>query len=53
MQWFRGGLVYKAHRLVYHSTPGLRVIDKKKKKDAGTSLIRNSPPPRTITGSSA
>jgi len=28
---FRGGLVVKAHRLVYHSTLGLRVIKKKKK----------------------
>ena len=26
---FRGGLVCKAHRLVYHSTLGLRVIKKK------------------------
>jgi len=29
---FRGGLVLKAHRLLYHSTLGLRVI--KKKEDA-------------------
>ena len=28
---FRGGLVFKAHRLVYHSTLGWRVIKKKKK----------------------
>jgi len=45
-----------AHRLVYHSTLGLRVIKKKKKKSSfdvglwddtyrGTSLIRNHPPP--------
>ena len=27
----RGGLVLKAHRLVYHSTLGLRVIKKKKR----------------------
>jgi len=27
---FRGGLVFKAHRLVYHSTLGLIVIKKKK-----------------------
>ena len=27
----RGGLVFKAHRLLYHSTLGLRVIKKKKK----------------------
>ena len=26
---FRGGLVFKAHELWYHSTPGLRVIKKK------------------------
>ena len=30
---FRGGLVFKAHRLLYHSTLGLRVIKKKKKVD--------------------
>ena len=30
VQRFRGGLVFKAHRLVYHSTLGLRVIKKKK-----------------------
>ena len=28
--WYRGGLVFKAHRLLYHSTLGLRVIKKKK-----------------------
>jgi len=28
---FRGGLVFKAHRLLHHSTLGLRVIQKKKK----------------------
>jgi len=27
---FRDGLVFKAHRLLYHSTLGLRVIEKKK-----------------------
>jgi len=32
VQWFRGGLVFKAHRLLYHATLGLRVIKKKKKK---------------------
>jgi len=31
VQRFRGGLVFKAHRLVYHSTLGSRVIIKKKK----------------------
>jgi len=34
---FRGGLVCKAHRLVYHSTLGWRVI-KKKKRSSGASL---------------
>jgi len=28
----QGGLVFKAHRLFYHSTLGLRVIKKRKKK---------------------
>jgi len=28
----RGGLVFKAHRLVYHSTLGWIVIKKKKRK---------------------
>ena len=32
MKQFRGGLVFKAHRLVYHSTLGLIVIPAKKKK---------------------
>jgi len=29
---FRGGLVFKAHRLLYHSTLGLRVIKKTKQQ---------------------
>jgi len=32
---FRGGLVFKAHKLLYHSTLGLRVINKKKRRDGG------------------
>jgi len=32
MQRFRGGLVFEAHRLLYHSTLGLIVIMKKKKQ---------------------
>ena len=32
VEQFRGGLVFKAHRLLYHSTLGLRVIQKKEKK---------------------
>ena len=30
---FRGGLVFKAHRLLYHSTLGSGVIKKKGKKE--------------------
>ena len=33
MKRFRGGPVFKAHRLVYHSTLGLRVIKKKFTED--------------------
>ena len=32
VQRLRGGLVFKAHRLVYHPTLGLRLIKKRKKK---------------------
>jgi len=35
---FRGGLVFKAHRLVYHSTLGLSVIKKKIKKEGERRL---------------
>ena len=31
VQQFRGGRVVKAHRLVYHSTLGLRVIQRREK----------------------
>ena len=30
---FRGGLVFKAHRLVYHSTLGSRVIKKEEEEE--------------------
>ena len=32
--WFGGGLVFKAHRLLYHSALGSRVTKKKKKSEA-------------------
>ena len=35
MTRFRGGLVFKARRLVYHSTLGWRVIQKKKNERSG------------------
>ena len=47
LQWFRGGLVVKAHRLLYHSTLGLRVSKKKK------NLVAFVPLPAVITDSSA
>ena len=31
VQWFRGGLVFKVHRLLYHSTLGLTVITKERR----------------------
>jgi len=40
VQQFRGGLVFKAHRLVYHSTLGLRVTKKKKKKEGTLPATR-------------
>jgi len=40
---FRGGLVFKAHRLLHHSTLGSSVIKKKKKKPYhGGSLGRRA-----------
>ena len=36
VQRFRGGLVFKAHRLLYHSTLGLRVIKKSRRNVAHT-----------------
>jgi len=36
VQRFRGGLVFQAHRLVYHSTLGWRV---KKKKTRGHTAV--------------
>ena len=52
MQRFRGGLVFKAHRLVYHSTLGLRVIKKKKKGLIPTLVLslRDLPPPSAQLG---
>ena len=49
MKRFRGGLVFKSHRLLYHSTLGSKVIKKRRRsKGAGVGLqghsscIRNS-----------
>ena len=32
VQWFRGGLVFKAHRLLYHSTLGLIVGEEERRR---------------------
>jgi len=42
---FRGGLAFKAHRLLYHSTLGLRVIKKKKMKLEEKLNIETQPVP--------
>ena len=42
MKRFRGGLVFKAHRLVYHPTLGLSEIGKKKKKGATSLFVERS-----------
>ena len=39
---FRGGLVFKAHRLLHHSTLGSRAIKKKIKKRSRTSVSEAS-----------
>ena len=39
MQRLQGGLVFKAHRLLYHSTLGLRVSDKEEKKVDGSGVV--------------
>ena len=43
VQWFRGGLVFKAHRLLYHSTLGLIVIQKSGEQPASfaTKTMQN------------
>ena len=43
VQRFRGGLVFKAHRLLYHLTLGLREI-KKKRRTRLRSFSSSSPP---------
>ena len=43
VQRFRGGLVFKAHRLLYRSILGLRVIKKKTKKNTRPVFIRPVP----------
>jgi len=49
VQRFRGGLVFKAHRRLYHSTLGLRVI--KKTKMFGVRDERLGPPGDQVSSS--
>ena len=51
VQRFRGGLVFKAHRLLYHSTLGLRVVKKKKKVVPSPLMAATSEATRSWNGS--
>ena len=42
VQRFRGGLVFKAHRLVYHATLGLRVIQRERGARPGRGCTRDA-----------
>jgi len=39
VQRLRGGLVFKAHRLLNHSTLGLRAIKKKKEVKGASTMV--------------
>jgi len=47
MHWFRGGLVFEAQTLLYHSTIGLRVIKKTRRrsrvKPSGMQIFTPAP----------
>ena len=49
VHWFRGGLVFKAHRLFNQSTPGLRVM-KKRKNFISRRTVRPSRSPARPAG---
>ena len=48
-QRFRGGLVFKAHRLLFHSTLGWSVIQKKR-EGAPLASEEGTAPPRRMEG---
>ena len=50
VQWFRGGLVFKAHRLLYHLTLGLRIMKKKKKERRNATPGEESGNPVKLIG---
>jgi len=43
VQRFQGGLAFKAHRLLYHSTLGLRVIKKRTSAETMCLILQYSP----------
>ena len=50
VQRFRGGLAFKAHRRLYHSTLGSRVIKKKKEEGRTWLVVGPQPVPRATSG---
>ena len=46
---FRGGLVFEAYRLLYHSTLGVSVIKKKKSKDLPEERLEHVGRARLVT----
>ena len=48
MKWFRGGLVFKAHRLLYHSTAGVRVIKRERERERERESINSVNKPYTL-----
>ena len=51
MQRFRGGLVFEAHRLLHHSTLGLRVIKKRREERTEPPQASAQPNPHVRTHS--
>ena len=47
MHWFRGGLAFEAHRLLYHSTLGLRRIKQTKEGEAAAIILARALPDET------
>ena len=50
VQRFRGGLAFKAHRRLYHSTLGWRVIKKKKRILACNAVVVRVEEPSDLLG---
>ena len=52
MKRFRGGLLFKAHRLLHHSTLGVRVIKRERGKHAALRITKWAWPNRPRQGES-